>query len=190
MLRFVIASPSGIGAAARPAAQPLHAVHQVGPGQPCAVAEGVCRQREHQVPGGDLDEPVPVDLEPLHSVRRGASRAGGVVDMGLDPRGPYIGDVDHGGDRDLRCVVGAPEGASSAETALSVSCSRRAQASSPEGDAYLDVPYRTLSPPISVWEQQAAVARLRELGRAEVDKNALCAMVAQNDQHRAGDRPT
>jgi putative transposase len=30
-----------------------------------------------------------------------------------------------------------------------------------------------------VWEQQAAVARLRELGRAEVDANALFAMVGQ-----------
>lgn len=50
----------------------------------------------------------------------------------------------------------------------------------PDGGAYLEVPYRTLSrPPISVWEQQAALARLRELGRAEVDENALFAMVAQ-----------
>ncbi|SRR6266536_2931927 len=50
----------------------------------------------------------------------------------------------------------------------------------PDGTAYLEVGYRTLSrPPISVWEQQAAVARLRELGRAEVDENALFAMVAQ-----------
>jgi putative transposase len=50
----------------------------------------------------------------------------------------------------------------------------------PGGTAYLEVPYRTLSrPAISVWEQQAAVARLRELGRAEVDENALFAMVAQ-----------
>ncbi len=50
----------------------------------------------------------------------------------------------------------------------------------PDGTAYLEVPYRTLSrPPISVWEQQAAVARLRELGRAEVDENALFAMVTQ-----------
>jgi hypothetical protein len=39
----------------------------------------------------------------------------------------------------------------------------------PDGGAYLEVPYRTLSrPPISAWEQKAAVARLRELGRAEV----------------------
>ncbi len=53
----------------------------------------------------------------------------------------------------------------------------------PDGGAYLEVPYRTLSrPPISVWEQQAAVARLRELGRAEVDENALFAMVAQMRQ--------
>src|SRR6266851_516932 len=50
----------------------------------------------------------------------------------------------------------------------------------PEGDTYLEVGYRTLSrPPISVWEQTAAVARLRELGRGEVDENALFAMVEQ-----------
>lgn len=50
----------------------------------------------------------------------------------------------------------------------------------PEGSTYLEVPYRTLSrPPISLWEQQAAVARLRELGRAEVDEHALFAMVEQ-----------
>jgi hypothetical protein len=45
---------------------------------------------------------------------------------------------------------------------------------------YLEVGYRTLSrPPISVWEQQAAVTRLRELGRADVDENALFTMVEQ-----------
>jgi putative transposase len=50
----------------------------------------------------------------------------------------------------------------------------------PGGGAYLEVGYRTLSrPPISIWEQKAAVARLRELGRAEVDENALFAMVKQ-----------
>lgn len=50
----------------------------------------------------------------------------------------------------------------------------------PDGTAYVEVPYRTLSrPPISVWEQKAAVARLRELGRREVDENALFAMVVQ-----------
>ncbi len=50
----------------------------------------------------------------------------------------------------------------------------------PEGGAYLEVPYRMLShPPISVWEQKAAVARLREQGRAEVDETALFQMVAQ-----------
>ena len=50
----------------------------------------------------------------------------------------------------------------------------------PDGATYLEVPYRTLSrPPISAWEQQAAVARLREQGRAEVDENALFAMVGQ-----------
>lgn len=50
----------------------------------------------------------------------------------------------------------------------------------PDGAAYVEVPYRTLSrPPISVWEQKAAVRRLRELGRTEVDENALFAMVTQ-----------
>jgi len=53
----------------------------------------------------------------------------------------------------------------------------------PDGGAYLEVPYRTLSrPPVSVWEQHAAVRRLRELGRAEVDENALFAMVEQMRQ--------
>ncbi|MFI2373206.1 Mu transposase C-terminal domain-containing protein [Streptomyces sp. NPDC018833] len=50
----------------------------------------------------------------------------------------------------------------------------------PDQDAYAEIPYRTLSrPPISAWEHKAAIARLRELGRAEVDENALFAMVAQ-----------
>ncbi|MFC0429910.1 Mu transposase C-terminal domain-containing protein [Kutzneria buriramensis] len=49
----------------------------------------------------------------------------------------------------------------------------------PDDNAYLAVPYRTLArPPITVWEQQAALARLREQGRAEVDEQALFAMVA------------
>jgi putative transposase len=53
----------------------------------------------------------------------------------------------------------------------------------PGGDAYLEVPYRTLSrPPVSAWEQKAAVARLRELGRADVDETALFAMVEQMRQ--------
>ncbi|TMR90658.1 Mu transposase C-terminal domain-containing protein [Nonomuraea basaltis] len=53
----------------------------------------------------------------------------------------------------------------------------------PDGHAYLPVPYRTLSrPPISVWEQRAAIARLREQGRAQVDENALFAMVVQMRQ--------
>jgi putative transposase len=50
----------------------------------------------------------------------------------------------------------------------------------PDAAAYVEVGYRTMSrPPVSVWEQQAAVARLREQGRAEVDEQALFAMVAQ-----------
>jgi putative transposase len=53
----------------------------------------------------------------------------------------------------------------------------------PDGGAYLEVPYRTLSrPPVSAWEQQAAAGRLRELGRADVDESALFAMVEQMRQ--------
>jgi putative transposase len=53
----------------------------------------------------------------------------------------------------------------------------------PDGDSYVQVPYRTLSrPPVSVWEQRAAIARLRELGRDQVDENALFAMVEQMRQ--------
>jgi putative transposase len=50
----------------------------------------------------------------------------------------------------------------------------------PDGSTYLQVPYRTLShPPISVWEQRAAVARLRESGRAQVDEDTLFRMAEQ-----------
>jgi putative transposase len=50
----------------------------------------------------------------------------------------------------------------------------------PDTGEYLEVPYRTWSrPAISVWEQRAAVARLREQARAEVDENALFTMVEQ-----------
>ena len=59
----------------------------------------------------------------------------------------------------------------------------RVWALDPDGGAYLEVPYRTLSrPPISAWEQEAASARLRELGRADVDETALFAMVDQMRQ--------
>ncbi|MBM7790343.1 transposase family protein [Tenggerimyces flavus] len=50
----------------------------------------------------------------------------------------------------------------------------------PDGTAYAQVPYRTQSrPAISVWEQRAAVTRLREQGRDDVDEQALFAMVDQ-----------
>jgi putative transposase len=50
----------------------------------------------------------------------------------------------------------------------------------PAGESYLQVPYRTLShPPVSVWEHRAAVTRLREAGRAQVDEHALFRMVEQ-----------
>ncbi|MFE7802536.1 Mu transposase C-terminal domain-containing protein [Nocardia sp. NPDC057440] len=50
----------------------------------------------------------------------------------------------------------------------------------PDSGEYMQVPYRTWSrPAISVWEQTAAVARLREQGRCEVDEDALFAMVEQ-----------
>jgi putative transposase len=50
----------------------------------------------------------------------------------------------------------------------------------PQGSTYIEVPYRTVShPPISLWEHQAAVARLREQGRAQVDEHALFRTVEQ-----------
>ena len=50
----------------------------------------------------------------------------------------------------------------------------------PDGGSYLPVPYRTLShPAVSVWEHRAAVERLREQGRAQVDEDALFRMVEQ-----------
>jgi len=50
----------------------------------------------------------------------------------------------------------------------------------PGGRFYLEVPYRTLShPPVSLWEHQAAVERLRTQGRAQVDEAALFRMVEQ-----------
>jgi putative transposase len=50
----------------------------------------------------------------------------------------------------------------------------------PDSHAYLKVGYRMQSrPAISVWEQRAATARLRELGRSEIDEPALFAMVDQ-----------
>lgn len=53
----------------------------------------------------------------------------------------------------------------------------------PDDDAYLEVGYRTLSrPPVSLWEHRAAIARLRELGRAEVDENAVFAIIEQMRQ--------
>jgi len=53
----------------------------------------------------------------------------------------------------------------------------------PDGGAYLEVGYRTLSrPPVSAWEQKAAAGRLRELGRADLDETALFAMVEQMRQ--------
>jgi putative transposase len=53
----------------------------------------------------------------------------------------------------------------------------------PDGTSYLEVPYRTMSrPPISLWEQRAAIARLREAGRDQVDENALFQMVQQMRQ--------
>ncbi len=44
----------------------------------------------------------------------------------------------------------------------------------PEGLTYLDVPYRRTShPPVTLWEQRAAVAALRAAGREEVDEESL-----------------
>lgn len=50
----------------------------------------------------------------------------------------------------------------------------------PEGLHYLEVPYRTLShPSVTLWEQRQALARLRQLGREQVDESALFRMIGQ-----------
>ncbi|GAA1683275.1 hypothetical protein GCM10010977_32700 [Citricoccus zhacaiensis] len=50
----------------------------------------------------------------------------------------------------------------------------------PEGTAYIEVPYRTMSnPTVSVWEHRQALARLRERGATEVDEAGLFRMIEQ-----------
>jgi putative transposase len=50
----------------------------------------------------------------------------------------------------------------------------------PDGDQYLEVPYRTLShPAVTLWEHHQAVARLRQQGREQVDEQALFSMIEQ-----------
>ncbi len=50
----------------------------------------------------------------------------------------------------------------------------------PEGQHYLEVPYRTLShPAVTLWEQRQALARLRQLGREQVDESVLFRMIGQ-----------
>ncbi|AOT03646.1 Mu transposase C-terminal domain-containing protein [Arthrobacter sp. U41] len=50
----------------------------------------------------------------------------------------------------------------------------------PEGNNYVEVPYRTLSnPAVTLWEHRQAVARLREQGRAQVNEQELFRMIGQ-----------
>ncbi|WP_420240066.1 Mu transposase C-terminal domain-containing protein (plasmid) [Telmatobacter bradus] len=50
----------------------------------------------------------------------------------------------------------------------------------PEGQHYLEIPYRTLShPAVTLWEQRQALAKLRQAGREQVDESALFRMIGQ-----------
>ncbi|EDV9406556.1 Mu transposase C-terminal domain-containing protein [Enterobacter hormaechei] len=50
----------------------------------------------------------------------------------------------------------------------------------PEGQHYLEIPYRTLShPAVTLWEQRQALAKLRQQGRDQVDEAALFRMIGQ-----------
>lgn len=50
----------------------------------------------------------------------------------------------------------------------------------PEGQHYLEIPYRTLShPAVTLWEQRQALAKLRQQGREQVDESALFRMISQ-----------
>jgi putative transposase len=107
-----------------------------------------------------------VDFLPV--IRRTSTRSGFLVDhvqYYCDALKPWIAERDQLGKfvlrRDPRDIS-------------------RIWALDPDGTTYVAVPYRVLSrPPISIWEQQAAIARLREQGRADVDEQALFATVAQ-----------
>jgi len=50
----------------------------------------------------------------------------------------------------------------------------------PEGQHYLEIPYRTLShPAVTLWEQRQALEKLRQQGREQVDESALFRMIGQ-----------
>ncbi|MDV6233594.1 Mu transposase C-terminal domain-containing protein [Rhodococcus cercidiphylli] len=50
----------------------------------------------------------------------------------------------------------------------------------PDGAGYVEVPYRTMShPAVTLWEHRAAITRLREQGRSNVDESALFSMIEQ-----------
>ena len=50
----------------------------------------------------------------------------------------------------------------------------------PEGQHYLEIPYRTLThPAVTLWEQRQALAKLRQHGREQVDESALFRMIGQ-----------
>ncbi|ELV3459464.1 transposase [Enterobacter hormaechei] len=50
----------------------------------------------------------------------------------------------------------------------------------PEGQHYLEIPYRTLShPAVTLWEQRQALAKLRQQGREQMDESALFRMIGQ-----------
>lgn len=50
----------------------------------------------------------------------------------------------------------------------------------PEGQLYLEVPYRTLAhPAVTLWEQREALTKLRQRGREQVDEAALFRMIGQ-----------
>ncbi|MBG3048466.1 transposase [Proteus mirabilis] len=50
----------------------------------------------------------------------------------------------------------------------------------PEGQHYLEIPYRTLShPAVTLWEQRQALAKLRQQGREQGDESARFRMIGQ-----------
>ena len=50
----------------------------------------------------------------------------------------------------------------------------------PQGQHYLEIPYRTLShPAVTLWEQRQALTKLRQQGREQVDESALFRMIGQ-----------
>ena len=105
-----------------------------------------------------------IDFLPV--VKRGVGRAGFVIDhitYYADSLKPWIASRDR---LDKFIIRRDPRDLS------------RVWVLDPPSNQYIELPYRSISnPSVTLWEHRKAVARLRELGRAEVDEVAIFRMI-------------